>query len=82
MGHDPLGLAWPGMLMWSHTGVDVHEQEPSQLHGHCTHLFWPKVLCIEPTDEMKGATATMHDTIEPRAQAKYVMLPQGGECGA
>jgi hypothetical protein len=74
MGHDPLGLAWPRTPMRSHTGVNVCEQEPSQLHGHCAHLFWPKAPCIEPTGEMEGAAAAMHDAIEPRAQAKHVAI--------
>jgi hypothetical protein len=82
MGHDPLGLAWSRTLMQSHAGVDAHEQEPSQLCRHCTHLFWPKVPCVEPIGKMEGATATICDAIEPRAQAKCVVLPQGGECGA
>jgi hypothetical protein len=72
MGHDPLGLAWSRTPMQSHAGVDAHKQEPSQLCGHCAHLFWPKAPCIEPTGKTEGAAAAMHDTIEPRAQAKHI----------
>jgi hypothetical protein len=72
MGHDPLGLAWSRMPMRSHAGVNVREQEPSQLRGHCTHPSWPKAPCVEPTGEMERAATAMHDAIGHRAQAHKV----------
>ena len=72
MSHDPLGLAWLRMPMRSHVGVDAREQEPSQLHGHCTHPSWPKAPCVEPTGETERAAAAMHDAIGPGAQAHKV----------